>query len=184
MNPGEVLAVIGPSGAGKSTLLRVLALLESARGTVAYRGRPVGAEAERLALRRRMASVFQDPLLCDATVAANARLALTLRGVGRREADRLVRLWLERLGIAHLAERPGRTLSGGEAQRTSPSASRRAPPSRRASRPPPRTSFARIRHATRPRRDPARLDRFRHDLVQGGYQRGRPNPGLTGGPSA
>lgn len=119
VNPGEVLAVIGPNGGGKSTLLRVLALLEPARGTVAYRGRPVGAEAERLALRRRMASVFQDPLLCDATVAANARLALTFRGVGRREADRLVRPWLERLGIAHLAERPGRTLSGGEAQRTS-----------------------------------------------------------------
>lgn len=116
----EVLAVIGPNGAGKSTLLRVLGLLERpTRGEVAFRGTPVGSEAERLALRRRMASVFQEPLLCDTTVAANARLALTFRGIGRAEADRRARPWLERLGIAPLADRPARSLSGGEAQRTS-----------------------------------------------------------------
>ncbi len=117
---GEVLAVIGPNGAGKSTLLRVLALLEApARGTVTFRGVTARSAAERLAFRRRMASVFQDPLLCDTTVAANVRLALAFRGVGRAEAERRVRPWLERLGIAHLAARPARTLSGGEAQRTS-----------------------------------------------------------------
>lgn len=120
VRPRETLAVIGPNGAGKSTLLRVLALLERpTRGRVALRGKPVGGEAERLALRRRMASVFQEPLLCDTTVAANARLALTFRGVGRAEADRRVRPWLERLGIVPLADRRARTLSGGEAQRTS-----------------------------------------------------------------
>jgi tungstate transport system ATP-binding protein len=117
---GEVLAVIGPNGAGKSTLLRVLGLLEPpGRGSVAFRGRVAGTATERLGLRRRMASVFQDPLLCDASVAANARLALTFRGVGRAEAEGRVRPWLERLGIAHLAARRARTLSGGEAQRTS-----------------------------------------------------------------
>ncbi|HEV8310850.1 MAG TPA: ABC transporter ATP-binding protein [Methylomirabilota bacterium] len=117
---GEVLAVIGPNGAGKSTLLRMLALLEPpARGTVAFRGAPVRTAAERLACRRRMTSVFRDPLLCDTTVAANARLPLAFRGVGRVEAVRRVQPWLERLGIAHLADRAARTLSGGEAQRTS-----------------------------------------------------------------
>jgi len=117
---GEILAVIGPNGAGKSTLLRVLALLERpGRGTVAFRGVPVGSEAERLALRRRMASVFQDALLCDASVVANVRLPLIFRGVGRAEADRRARPWLARLGIAHLADRSARDLSGGEAQRTS-----------------------------------------------------------------
>jgi len=117
---GEVLAVIGPNGAGKSTLLRVLALLEApARGTVRFRGVAPRTAAERLALRRRTASVFQDALLCDATVAANVRLPLTFRGLGRADADRRVRGWLERLGIADLADRSARTLSGGEAQRTS-----------------------------------------------------------------
>jgi len=117
---GEVLAIIGPNGAGKSTLLRVLGLLEPpTAGEVRFRGEPVGAGASLLALRRRMASVFQEPLLCDATVLRNARLGLTLRGVPGAEADRRVRPWLERLGIAHLAGRSARTLSGGEAQRTS-----------------------------------------------------------------
>ncbi len=117
---GEVLAIIGPNGAGKSTLLRVLGLLETPeRGSVAFRGTVARSAAERLAVRRRMASVFQDPLLCDTTVAANARLALAFRGVGRAEAERRARPWLERLGIAHLADRPARTISGGEEQRTS-----------------------------------------------------------------
>ena len=66
-----------------------------------------------------MASVFQEPLLCDATVAANVRLPLSFRGVEQGEADRRARPWLERLGIGPLAGRPARTLSGGEAQRTS-----------------------------------------------------------------
>ncbi len=117
---GEVLAIIGPNGAGKSTLLRVLALLERpARGTVSFRGGTPRSAAERLALRRRMVSVFQDPLLCDASVAANVRLPLAFRGVPRAEADRRVRPWLERLGIATLAGRGATTLSGGEAQRAS-----------------------------------------------------------------
>jgi tungstate transport system ATP-binding protein len=120
VEPEEVLAVIGPNGAGKSTLLRVLALLETpGRGTVAFRGVVPGSARARLALRRRMASVFQEPLLCDASVAANVRLPLSFRGVERAEADRRTRPWLERLGIAALADRPAHTLSGGEAQRTS-----------------------------------------------------------------
>lgn len=120
VHAGEVLAVMGPNGAGKSTLLRTLGLLETpSAGEVRFHGEPVGTGARLLALRRRMATVFQEPLLCDTTVLANARLGLALRGVPAAEADRRVRPWLERLGIAHLARRSARTLSGGEAQRTS-----------------------------------------------------------------
>jgi molybdopterin-binding protein len=118
---GEVLAVIGPNGAGKSTLLRVLGLLEApTAGTVLYRGEAVSPSGSRgLAIRRRFASVFQEPLLCDTTVRANAALGLRLRGRPAREAAPQVEVWLARLGIDHLADRQARTLSGGEAQRTS-----------------------------------------------------------------
>jgi tungstate transport system ATP-binding protein len=113
----EVLAVIGPNGSGKSTLLRVLGLLERPEaGTVSVGGRVVDAR-DGLAERRRMATVFQDPLLADTTAAANVALGLGFRGIRGAAAERRVRSWLERFGVAALAERPARTLSGGEAQR-------------------------------------------------------------------
>lgn len=118
---GEVLALIGPNGAGKSTLLRVLGLLEATTvGTVLYRGQPTSRSGRQgLSIRRRFASVFQEPLLCDTTVGANVALGLRLRGRPAAEVDAGVRLWMDRLGIAHLADRRAHTLSGGEAQRTS-----------------------------------------------------------------
>ncbi|HTO12950.1 MAG TPA: ABC transporter ATP-binding protein [Candidatus Binatia bacterium] len=117
VRPAEVLAVIGPNGSGKSTLLRVLGLLERPdAGVVSVGGRAVDAR-DGLAERRRMVTVFQDPLLADTTVAANAALGLGFRGIRGSAAERRVRGWLERFGVAALAERPARTLSGGEAQR-------------------------------------------------------------------
>jgi tungstate transport system ATP-binding protein len=114
----EILAVIGPNGAGKSTLLRVLGLLEwPTAGRVRFRGQPLTPRGG-LRARRRMAMVFQEPLLTDATVADNVALGLRFRGLAGDRIRPLVAAWLERLGIAGLAHRQARTLSGGEAQRT------------------------------------------------------------------
>ena len=116
---GDVLALIGPNGAGKSTLLRVIGMLQRAdSGDVLFRGRNP-FEGNLLELRRRIATVFQEPLLLNATLYQNAALGLKLRGIGRREIDRRMGPWLERLGIGHLTGRPAHTLSGGQAQRTS-----------------------------------------------------------------
>jgi tungstate transport system ATP-binding protein len=114
---GEVLAVIGPNGSGKSTLLRALGLLESpAAATVLFHGRAVEPR-ERLAVRRRMAMVFQQPLLADMTVAANVGLGLRFRGGPAAVDLSRVERWMERLNIAALRDRRASTLSGGEAQR-------------------------------------------------------------------
>jgi molybdopterin-binding protein len=113
---GEVLAVLGPNGAGKSTLLQVLGLLEQpAEGEVAFEGTP--ARGRELTLRRRMAAVFQESLLLNRSVEANAGLGLALRGTPRAERQERVRRWLARFGIEALAKRSARSLSGGEAQR-------------------------------------------------------------------
>ena len=115
---GEVLAVLGPNGAGKSTLLQVLALLERpAQGEVRFEEEPVAGRE--LALRRRLAVVFQESLLLNRSVEANVGLGLSLRGVSRHERGERVRRWLARFGIDGLARRSARTLSGGEAQRVS-----------------------------------------------------------------
>lgn len=114
---GEVLALIGPNGAGKSTLLHVAALLRRPeRGEVWIGGERAGRRGTRR-LRRRIAVVFQSPLLFDVGVLANAASGLRFRGVPRREAERRATLWLERFGVGHLAGRGARSLSGGEAQR-------------------------------------------------------------------
>lgn len=116
---GNLLAVIGPNGAGKSTLLRVMGLLQRpTEGRVLLRGKEA-LPANMLQFRRRIATVFQEPLLLNATVYQNAALGLKLRGMRAAEINRRLALWLEKLGIAHLASRSARTLSGGEAQRTS-----------------------------------------------------------------
>lgn len=114
---GEVLGVIGPNGSGKSTLLRILGLLERPHsGRVLLGGHPVDGTGM-LAARRRIAMAFQEPLLADMSVADNVALGLRFRGLGRAETRARVRRWLERLGVADLAARSPRTLSGGQAQR-------------------------------------------------------------------
>jgi ABC-type sugar transport system ATPase subunit len=119
LHSGEVLAIIGPNGSGKSTLLRVMALLQRpSDGTVLFQGENA-FNGNLMRLRRRIATVFQEPLLLNATVYENAALGLKLRGKGSREIARRLDPWLGRLGIAHLRGRNSRSLSGGEAQRTS-----------------------------------------------------------------
>jgi tungstate transport system ATP-binding protein len=117
---GEVVVLIGPNGAGKSTLLQTLACLrEPTAGTLRFAGQTIDLHDPPLALRRRLAVVFQEPLLFDSTVEENIASGLKLRGVAKTVIYERVTVWLERLGIAHLAGRQARTLSGGEAQRTS-----------------------------------------------------------------
>ncbi|MCS7260609.1 MAG: ABC transporter ATP-binding protein [Anaerolineae bacterium] len=117
---GETLAILGPNGAGKSTLLLTLALLLSpTKGRLWFDGLLIDRRVDWVALRRRMAVVFQEPLLLDLSVYENVTLGLQLRGVPVSERARRAWYWLEQFGIADLARRPARDLSGGEAQRTS-----------------------------------------------------------------
>lgn len=113
----EMLAVLGPTGAGKSTLLRVAHLLERpVAGVVRWRGDEVTWPAP-LAVRRRIAMAFQDPLLFAGTVRDNVAFPLELRSVPRETRAARVGELLEMFGISALATRTAATLSGGEAQR-------------------------------------------------------------------
>lgn len=114
---GEILAVVGPSGAGKSTLLRMLNFLEAPTdGAIRFLGVECTAlRPASLALRRRVTTVFQQPVLLNRSVWANACYGLRLRG--ERDASDKVKMALEQVGLSALAHRRARTLSGGEAQR-------------------------------------------------------------------
>ena len=115
-----VLSLIGPNGAGKSTLLLTLAgLLQPATGEIRYRGDVITGGRSPHVYRRRLAMVFQEPLLFDATVFDNVAAGLKIRGMARNGIRDRVMHTLGLFNILHLADRSARKLSGGEAQRTS-----------------------------------------------------------------
>ncbi|MGD0919542.1 MAG: ABC transporter ATP-binding protein [Thermodesulfobacteriota bacterium] len=117
---GEILSLIGPNGAGKTTLLQTLSyLLKPFQGEIFFKGEKVNSNHSVLEYRRKLAMVFQEPLLFDATVFDNIASGLRIRGLRKKEIEYRVTEQLEHLGISHLSDRSAKTLSGGEAQRTS-----------------------------------------------------------------
>jgi len=120
IHEGEILSLIGPNGAGKTTLLQTLSYLSKPfQGEIFFRGKKIEANHSVLEYRRKLAMVFQEPLLFDTTVFNNVASGLKIRGMARGEIRRAVMEQLDRFGIGHLSDRSARTLSGGEAQRTS-----------------------------------------------------------------
>ncbi len=117
---GEILSLIGPNGAGKTTLLQTLSyLLRPFQGEIFFRGKKIETNHSVLEYRRKLAMVFQEPLLFDTTVFNNVASGLKIRGMRRNEIRDRVIEQLNRFGIGHLSDRSAKTLSGGEAQRTS-----------------------------------------------------------------
>jgi tungstate transport system ATP-binding protein len=117
---GEKLVIVGPNGSGKTTLLQCLALLmKPTAGSISYFGQPVVDQRQALALRRRVAVVFQESLLISGTVRDNVMLGMRLRGFPGPAATVSADRWLEKFGVSHLARRLAKTLSGGEAKRVS-----------------------------------------------------------------
>lgn len=112
---GKVACVMGKSGSGKSTLLGAIAGFVPATGTIEVSGRRVDGLAPE---KRGTAMIFQSlSLFPNMSVAGNVEFALKVRGVPRAERRRRALEWLERLGIAPLADRASTAISGGEAQR-------------------------------------------------------------------
>ncbi len=117
---GSFFVLMGPTGCGKTTLLRIAGLIDrSSSGAVVYRGVPVpGSGHARLAVRRKIVTLFQRPVLFKGTVRSNVEWGLRIRGIKGSEASDRASEALEMVGLLELGERDGSTLSGGELQRT------------------------------------------------------------------
>jgi len=104
---GPRTVILGANGAGKSVLMRLLhGLLRPTSGEIAW-------SAENAA--RKQAMVFQRPVLLRRSALANVIYALRL--AKRPQAEALALQALTDVGLASLAQRPARVLSGGEQQR-------------------------------------------------------------------
>ncbi|MCP5264843.1 MAG: ATP-binding cassette domain-containing protein [Burkholderiaceae bacterium] len=108
--------VIGPNGAGKTTLLMAIqGLVQAALGRIS------GAQAGGTQRPFRLAYVFQKPVMLRRSALGNVEHAIdcgAARQVRSRAARRALALQaLTDVGLAALADRPARRLSGGEQQR-------------------------------------------------------------------
>jgi tungstate transport system ATP-binding protein len=101
---GPSTVILGANGAGKSVLMRLMhGLLAPSSGIVIWNG------------AGRQAMVFQRPVMLRRSALANVVYALELAGM--RDCGQQAREALEEVGLAHLAHRAARVLSGGEQQR-------------------------------------------------------------------
>ncbi len=109
---GPRTIILGPNGAGKSVLMRLC------HGLLApSSGRIVWAAGERPGERRRQAMVFQRPVMLRRSALANVEYGLKVARIPWAEREAQARAALESVGLAELAARPARVLSGGEQQR-------------------------------------------------------------------
>lgn len=122
LRPGEVVGLIGPNGAGKSTMVKMAAgLLRPDHGSARLFGR-APSDWRRRDLARVLAFAPQGAHLPPTfTVWESALLGRTpyldFLGMACKRDQQVTRQALERVGIAHLADRLVGELSGGERQR-------------------------------------------------------------------
>jgi cobalt/nickel transport system ATP-binding protein len=113
---GGAVALVGGNGTGKSTLLLHLnGYLPTTRGEVRIGDIPL-TRATAAAARRAVGMVFQDPddQLFMPTVAEDVAFGPLNAGLPPDEVERRTIGALERVGMAHLRDRPPYRLSAGE----------------------------------------------------------------------
>ncbi|MGA3122091.1 MAG: ATP-binding cassette domain-containing protein [Polyangiaceae bacterium] len=123
---GQTLALVGESGSGKSTVaLMALGLLQPTSGRVLFQGRSLISIRwrERLALRRNIQVVFQDPygsLNARMTVRETLTEGMIIHGIGASATDRDARareLLADVNMPAEALDRYPHEFSGGQRQR-------------------------------------------------------------------
>ncbi len=121
LNSGEVLALLGPNGCGKTTLLKtLLGLLPALAGTVQMQGKPLAKwplaeRARELAyVPQGQVSTFGFTALEMVLMGRTAHQGLIARPSAQDRA--IAHAALQRVGMAHLADRSVHRISGGERQ--------------------------------------------------------------------
>lgn len=107
-----ITIILGPNGAGKSLLLRIAHGLDMPDyGSLQWNSHmPQPQEPWR-------AFIFQKPVFLQRSVRANLEYVLFLHKIAKTKHNPLIQEALQHTGLAELATRSARTLSGGEQQR-------------------------------------------------------------------
>ncbi|MDP4504640.1 ATP-binding cassette domain-containing protein [Nonomuraea turcica] len=112
---GEIFGVLGPNGAGKTTTIRMLAtLITPDAGTAVIAGHDLLKEPA--AVRSRLGYVSQAGGVED-TTSARAQVMMAAKIHAVADPKQATAEVLERFDLTEIADRPGRTLSGGQKRR-------------------------------------------------------------------
>ncbi len=116
---GHFMAIVGPSGCGKTTLLKTIAGLNpESGGALMWEGRNLSEEGDldpsEIGYVPQF-SIAYDPLTVDESVEASTRLRVKVRDL--EELDQRIDRVLEEAGLAAIADRQVKVLSGGQKRR-------------------------------------------------------------------
>ncbi|VGV45626.1 quaternary amine ABC transporter ATP-binding protein [Streptococcus pyogenes] len=119
---GEIFVIMGLSGSGKSTLVRMLnRLIEPSAGSILLEGKDIStmsADQLREVRRHDINMVFQSfALFPHKTILENTEFGLELRGVPKKERQRLAEKALDNSGLLDFKDQYPNQLSGGMQQR-------------------------------------------------------------------
>jgi len=116
---GHFMAIVGPSGCGKTTLLKTIAGLNAeSAGTLLWNGNSLSEghdfDPSEIGYVPQF-SIAYDPLTIDESIEAATRLRVKTRNAG--ELDARIDRALEETGLAAIADRFVKVLSGGQKRR-------------------------------------------------------------------
>ncbi|MFG1702997.1 ATP-binding cassette domain-containing protein [Nonomuraea sp. M3C6] len=112
---GEIFGVLGPNGAGKTTTIRMLStLIAPDAGTATVAGHDLLKEPA--AVRRMLGYVSQAGGVED-TTSPRAQIMMAAKIHAMADPKQATADVLDRFDLTEIADRPGRTLSGGQKRR-------------------------------------------------------------------
>ena len=116
---GEIVGLLGPNGAGKTTCFyMIVGLVRADDGKIELDGQDVTHEPIHRRARHGLSYLPQEAsIFRRLSVRENVRAVLELRGLPKEEILQKEDGLLAELGIAHLADQPSVSLSGGERRR-------------------------------------------------------------------
>ena len=115
--PGKCILLSGSNGSGKTTLLKIIAGLETPSfAEIEFSGKSQKWESAISNIRREIIYLHQQPYLFSGTVESNVFYGLRFTHLKRKQLRESLKEALESAGLADLAKKPAKTLSGGVQQ--------------------------------------------------------------------
>lgn len=119
MKTGEIVGLLGPNGAGKTTTFYMIIGIERpTSGEVFLDDKPIGNLPMHVRAQMGVSYLAQEAsIFRKLTVEENLMAILEMTGAGKKECQQKMSDLLEEFHVAHVRERKGTELSGGERRR-------------------------------------------------------------------